>query len=286
VEDFVTSRIALITDSTSDLPLNIRQERQIYVAPLHITWGKDLLKDGIDITPREFYQRLEKDPILPTTSQPTPAEFATLYQKAIDETGADSALVLTISAELSGTYSSATQAAKMVDFPVRVVDTKSVSMGHAMNLILAADAIDGGASLDEAAALAESLVPQTHLVFTLNTLEYLHKGGRIGGAQRLIGTAFNIKPLLQLVDGKIEPRESIRTRKRALSRLVDVFEEIVNPEKPLHVGILHGNAAQEAAWLEQAICDRWQPAKLISTQVGAVIGVHTGPGAVGFAVVQ
>ncbi len=280
------ARFALITDSTSDLPPAIARERQIHVAPLYIIWGQDSLRDGVDITPEQFYRRLAIDPVLPTTSQPTPADFADLYRQTHASSDAEGVLVLTISADLSGTYASAVQARDMVDFPVEVVDLRSVTLGTAMPVLQVADARDQGASLQEAAALARSLANRTHIYFTLDTLEYLHKGGRIGGAKRLIGTAFNIKPVLQIANGRVEAKESIRTRKRALSRLVELFEETVDPTKTLYVGLLHGQAPADADWLEAEIKARWQPAQLIKAQVGAVIGVHTGPGAVGFALLQ
>ncbi len=280
------ARFALITDSTSDLPAAIAQERQIHVAPLYIIWGQDSLRDSIDITPEQFYRRLAIDPVLPTTSQPTPADFVDLYRQAHVDGETEGVLVMTISADLSGTYASAMQAREMVDFPVEVVDMRSVTLGTAMPVLQVADARDQGASLQEAAALARSLANRTHIYFTLDTLEYLHKGGRIGGAKRLIGTAFNIKPVLQIANGRVEAKESIRTRKRALSRLLELFEETADPAKAMYVGLLHGQAPADADWLEAEITARWQPARLIKAQVGAVIGVHTGPGAVGFALLQ
>lgn len=282
----MTPRIALVLDSTSDIPENIAEERHIGVAPLHIIWGKDTLRDGIDITPNSFYERLKVDPALPTTSQPTPAEFKRLYNQVIEDTGAESILALTISADLSGTHASAQQARSMVDFPVEVVDMRSASMGTTIPAMHVLDAIDQGATLKEAAALAEHLLTRTNLFFTLDTLTYLHRGGRIGGAKRLIGTAFNIKPVLTVVDGKVEPKESIRTRKRALNRMIDILAQRIDDSKPFSVGLLHGQAPDEVEWLETEIRKRWEPTLLLKTQVGAVIGVHTGPGAVGFAVTQ
>lgn len=282
----MTARIAVVVDSTSDIPDSIVKERQIQVAPLHIIWGKDTFRDGIDITPAQFYTRLASDPALPTTSQPTPAEFLRIYRQAVEETGAESVLALTISAELSGTYASAVQAINLVDFPVRVVDLRNASLATTLPALEVLDAIDAGASLEEAATLAASLVSRTHLFFTLNTLEYLHKGGRIGGAKRFIGTTFNIKPLLTMVDGKIEPKASIRTRKRALDHLIEVVEQTIDTSKPVALGILHGQAGEDADWLEEEARKRWQLSRLIKTQIGAVLGVHTGPGAIGFAVMQ
>ncbi len=276
----------LITDSTADLPHSLAAERRLYVAPLHILWGQDNLKDGVDITIEQFHARLATEPELPTTSQPSPNEFAELYQQARDETDAQAVLVMTISADLSGTYSSAVQAVRMVDFPVRVVDVRTVSVGTGLAVLKVAEARDEGATLDEATRLAESLTTRTRLIFTLDTLEYLHKGGRIGGARHLLGTALNIKPILQVVDGKIEPRESVRTRKKAVTRLAEICQEEIDPAKPTYIAVLHSRAFNEAQALAAAITEHHQPAYLIVAEVGPTIAVHAGPGAVGFALLQ
>jgi len=280
------SRFALITDSTSDLPTAIADERQIHIAPLYVIWGQDSLRDGVDITSEQFYRRLAIDPVLPTTSQPTPADFVDLFNQIRAGSDIEGILVMTISVDLSGTYTSAMQAREMVDYPVEVVDMRSISMGTALPVLQVADARDRGASLQEAAALARSLANRTPIYFTVDTLEYLHRGGRIGGARRLIGTAFSIKPVLEIANGRVEAKESIRTRKRALSRLTELYEETVDPSKTVYVGVLHGQAPDDANWLEAEILARYKPAQLIKTQLGAVIGVHTGPGTVGFALLQ
>jgi DegV family protein with EDD domain len=282
----VTARIALVTDSTCDLPVALAEDRQFYIASLHIMWGQDNLKDRIDIVPEQFFERLAGDSELPTTSQPTPAAFADLYQQAIDETGAEAVLAMTISSDLSGTYASAQQAAKMVDFPVETVDLRTASIATSLSLLRIADLRDQGASLAEATALAQSYATRTKLVFFVDTLEYLHKGGRIGGARRLLGTALNIKPVLHIVNGQIEARESVRTRKRAMNRLIDIFGTEIDPDQPLHVGILHGQAKDDAHRLEEVIQKRWQPDSVLVSEIGSVIGVHTGPGPVGFAILQ
>jgi DegV family protein with EDD domain len=282
----MAAHFALMTDSTSDLPESLAAERQIYIAPLHILWGQDNLKDRVDITIEQFHARLTTSPDLPTTSQPSPAEFVELYRQARDETGADGVLVMTISADLSGTYSSAQQAAPMVDFPVRVVDLRTVSVATGLAVLKVAEARDDGATLDEATRLAESLQTRTRLIFTLDTLEYLHRGGRIGGARRLLGTALNIKPILHVEDGKIEARESVRTRKRAISRLVEVCQEEIDPARPLYVAALHSRALAEMEALEAAIAEQYHPDLLIKAEIGATISVHAGPGAVGVALLQ
>lgn len=284
----MSARFALVTDSTADLPQSFVSDRQIYIAPLYVIWGAEILRDGIDITSEQFFTRLQREPNLPTTSQPTPADFTTLYEKAMEETGADGVITLTISADLSGTYSSAIQAAKEARFPVHVIDTRTASAAEGLIVGQLADARDAGVSLEEAAALAQSLAGRGQIIFTLDTLEYLHKGGRIGTAQRLIGTALAIKPVLHVNEGKVEARESVRTRKRALSRLVEIFGEAVDVTQPLRFAGLDSIADAEAAALETAIMARWEPQVEASLRmkVGCTIGVHVGPRAVGFAVLQ
>jgi DegV family protein with EDD domain len=282
----VTAQFALVTDSTSDIPADLARQHQVYVAPLHIIWGREHFIDGVDITPAEFYVRLAREAQLPTSSQPSPQEFAEVYERAIKETGAPGILTLTISSDLSGTYSSAVAAADMVDFPVEVVDLRTASIATGLGVLKLAEARDSGISLPEALALAQSYTTRTKLVFSVDTLEYLHKGGRIGGARRLLGTALNIKPVLQVLDGRVEPRESVRTRKRVLGRLVEIFEVEVDPSRPFSLGILHANAPADAEALAAAIQEHQSPAMLVTTQIAAVISVHTGPGAVGFAILQ
>ena len=282
----MTAKFAIVTDSTSDLPSQIVSDRQIYITPLHILWGQDHYVDGVDMSPEAFHERLASDSKLPTSSQPTPNEFVAMYKRAIEETGAEGILALTLSADLSGTYASAVSAASDVDFPVRVVDTRTASVATGLIVMRTADARDKGMSLDDAAELAQSYAASSELFFMVDTLEYLHRGGRIGGARRLLGTALNIKPILYVNDGRVEPSESIRTRKRAVNRLVEMVEEKVDPSRPLYIAVLHSNAEADAEALEATIRQRWQPKQIIKNTVSAVISVHTGPGALGCAILQ
>lgn len=282
-------RIAIITDSTCDLPPALAQDRQIYVTPLHILWGRDNLIDGIDMTPEAFYTRLAASDVLPTTSQPAPNEFAAVYERAIREQGASAILVLTVSKDLSGTYASAQMAASLVDVPVHVADSRNVSIALGLGALRLADARDAGASFEDLIALADSLAACSHIVFAVDTLEYMHKGGRIGGARRLLGTALNIKPILHITpatDGKVEARQSVRTRKRIFDALEGLLAEIIEPGKPLYVGVLHGGVPEDAARVRAIVEARYEPVILVTTQLSSVVSVHTGPGTIGFAVVQ
>lgn len=280
------ARIALITDSTADLPPALIQERGIYVVPQNIIWGRETLKDGIDLDAERFYKRLAAESELPKTAQPTPTDYAELYQRIRHETGVEAIVNITISAELSGTYASAEQATRMVDFPVYVVDSRNVSMGEGLIVLKAAQARDAGASAAEVTQVARDMISRSNIIFTVNTLEYLHRGGRIGNAKWLLGTALSIKPILHVKNGRIDALESVRTRRRALNRLVEVFSEQIDPAKPLWVGVVHGDAAEEAAAIKAEIVARWKPELLIDGTVGLAVGTHAGPGVVGMAFLQ
>lgn len=280
------ANFAIITDSTADLPVDIQQKRQIYIAPLHVLWGSDNFEDGVDITRDQFFARLTTDPELPTTSQPTPAAFVELYQKTIAETGAEGILVLTISKDLSGTFASATQAIEQVDFPVEVVDLRTVTIATGLGVLKIADLRDEGMSLADAAAFARTLPDQITLIFALDTMKYLHKGGRIGGGKRLLGAALNIKPILHIKDGKIDAYGSVRTQKRVSKRLTDIMAECIDESKPIHIAVIHSRVPEEAAKLKAIIEERWTTERLVVAEIGSVIGTHVGPGMTGFALLQ
>lgn len=282
----MATHFALVTDGTSDLTDALARQHQITIVPQHVIWGGETLKDRVDITIEDFYRRLATDPELPKTSQPSPAEFAAAFQRVRDETGAGAVLAPVISSELSGTYSSAQQAAKMVDFPVHAIDTRTASMAQGLIVLALADARDAGASAEEAVALAHRSIARSQVLFTVKTLEYLHRGGRIGGARRLLGTMLDIKPILHVQDGRIEALESVRTRKRALSRLVELLASLRDPARPLRIGVLHGDAPEEVEALAAEIKTRFQPQFITVGAICAAIGVHTGPGVIGFGMLQ
>lgn len=280
------ANFALVTDTTADLPKELCEQRNIYMIPQVIVWGRETFKDREDITSREFYKRLASASEMPTTSRPVPVDLANLLQKAHDENNVETVVMLSVSKDVSGTYSSAMEAIKMVDFPVKVLDTRTISLALGMVALKVAEARDSGASPDEAIALAEQLSARSSALFSPGTLEYLRRGGRIGSAQHLIGTALSIKPILTLKDGHVEALESIRTRKRALKRLLDIAEERIDKSKPLHMGVIHGDAEQEAQSLLEDARARWNPELLLSSWVSPSIGVHAGPGVIGITIVQ
>ncbi len=277
-----THKIALITDSTSDIPPEIVRQYDIRVVPQILIWGTEELRDNVTITPEDFYKRLPNDPAHPTTSQPVPKDFLEFYEQAKRD-GAEEIVAICISNQLSGTLDSARQAATMIDIPVHVVDSLSVSMGLGWQVIAAARAREAGGGVKEMIEAANRVRQTLHIYFSLDTLEYLHRGGRIGGAAKLIGTALQLKPMLTVdtKTGRVEAAERTRTRKKALQRIYEVFFEKMDTTKPMHITVLHGNAPQEAREFEERIRAEHKPAELLVVTISPVLGVHTGPGAVG-----
>ncbi len=236
--------------------------------------------------PDTQHHRLETSRSVPTTSQPTLPEFTEIFQRARDEHDAEAVVVLTISSKLSGTFNAANQARKLVDFPVHVVDSLTGSLAHGLTVLSLADARDQGISPEEAVSLAQDIAARTKMIFALNTLEFLYRSGRVNNLQRILGAALRIKPILHVKDGGITLFEQVRTRRRQMNRLLEIFEETVDQSLPLRIGILHGNAIEEMQSFVDEITSRWKPALLVTNTVCAPVGVHTGPGALGFAILQ
>jgi DegV family protein with EDD domain len=274
-------KIALLTDSTCDIPAEYIDKYQIGVIPLTIIWGDDQFRDGIDINAEDFYKRLDIDPLLPTTSQPTPQEMLTAYQAA-QSAGAEEILIVTISSAMSGTHESARAAATMMDLPVRVLDSKANSMSLGWQVLAAARAREGGGDLQSMIDAAEQARSSMVYIITLDTLEYLHKGGRIGGASHFIGNLLNLKPQITVnhISGEVEGGRRSRTRKRALSDLYEDFFSQIDSRKTLHIAVLHNAAQEEAQFLADKIQSEYQPEEMLLSIVSPILGVHTGPRAV------
>ena len=277
----MTHRIALLTDSTCDIPQEFLDKYDIKVVPLTIIWGGEQFQDGVNLTAKDFYKRLETDPSLPTTSQPTPQQMVLAYEAAKND-GAEEILIITISSAMSGTHESAKAAAAMVDLPVKVVDSKANSMSLGWQVLAAARARESGGDLQAMIDSADQARSTMVYIITLDTLEYLHKGGRIGGASHFIGNLLNLKPQISVdhKSGEVAGGRRSRTRKKALNDLfVDFFDQ-VDREKPLRIAVLHNAALEEANTLTEKIKSEINPAEIIISIVSPVLGVHTGPRAV------
>jgi len=274
-------KIALITDSTCDLPETYLQQYDIKVVPLTIIWGAEQFQDGVDLMPDQFYQRLEVDSTLPTTSQPTPQQMLEAFENAKQE-GAEEILIITISSAMSGTHASALQAADLIDIPVNVWDSKANSMSLGWQVLAAARAREQGADIDQMIKAAESAQDSMVYIVSLDTLEYLHKGGRIGGASHFIGNLLHLKPQISVdhQTGEVVGGRRSRTRKKALADLYRDFFTQVDLTKTLRIAVLHNAALEEARELVRQIEEEFHPAEIILSIVSPVLGVHTGPRAI------
>lgn len=275
-------RIAIMTDSTSDLPANLATELGIEVIPLYVIFGDEHLRDGVDIDTAAFYTRLAQGPHLPSTSQPTPADFV----KAIEDCEADEIVCIHISNRLSGTVASANAARDEISKPVHVVDSMSVSMGLGFQVMAAARARNAGATVEEIIAAVTRVRDTLQVVFTVETLEFLHRGGRIGSAAKMLGTALQLKPVLtvDISTGLIDAVERVRSRKKSLVRLPEYVLERIDGSQPLRVAVMHWFAPVDAETVLADIRARANVIEEVNTYVGPVVGTHTGPGVLGLAV--
>lgn len=274
--------IAIVADSTCDLRPDVAASRQIHVVPLHVQWGSESFRDGIDLTAEEFYARLATSKTLPTTSQPSPAEFAEAFKQAREAVGAEAVLCFTLSAELSSTHHSAVQAVGLVDFPVHVIDSRSTSLSTGFLALTAADARDAGCSTDETLRIATEAVPKQHLYFTVGSLEYLQRGGRIGRARQLVGDLLQLKPVLFADEGEVGVKGTVRTRNRALQHIVDLTEENRGHSTFKRLTIVHAQA-EDRDILADMVRTRLNYDKIEFALISLVLGVHLGPGSIGIA---
>lgn len=278
------SKIALVTDSTAYIPSDLVQKHNLTVTPQILIWGEETFRDGVDIQPDEFYARLKTAKVMPTTSQVSPATMQSTFEDLIDK-GYD-VLGIFLSSKLSGTIQSVIQAKEMMGSAgkkVTFVDSKSTAMAMGFQVLMVARAIEDGASLAEAIALAEKIREQTGVYFAVDTLEFLHRGGRIGGAQRFLGTALNMKPVLAVIDGRVEAVERIRTKSKALERVLEIVIEQTKGKTPIRLATLHAAAESEARALLDKASKELNATESILSTVSPVVGTHAGPGTVGLA---
>ena len=273
------SKVAIVTDSTAYLPVEVIEQYNIHVVPLQLIWGEETFKDGVDIQPGEFYTRLQTADVMPTTSQPSAAEFKTLFEKLAAE-GKD-ILAILISSGLSGTVASAVQAQKMLpEVRIEIVDSQTGAMALGMHVLEAARAAAEGENLAACKALAEGAQAKSGVVFAVDTLEFLHRGGRIGGAKRLMGTVLNIKPILEVKDGKVEALDSVRTRRKAHGRLLELIQERSQGRRLRYASAMHANAQDDAQKLLNELVERLDVGETFTVELSPVIGTHVGPGTV------
>ena len=272
---------AIVLDSTADFPDAHERFPNWRVVPLYVNFGTDSYKDGVDLTAAQFYERLRTSPELPTTSQPTPGDFLAVYEELSTY---DRILSVHIAANLSGTIQSAgTAAAQLGDGRVRTIDSESASVATAMLATAIQRRLERGTTDEEIDALVECYLREHGLLFTVDTLEFLARGGRIGRAKAFAGQLMNVKPILSIREGEVIPVKRVRGNRKAFQEFVDAVTEQTQDVRGLRVGIAHADAPERMVQIEKMVRHlRPQATIEMETMLGAVIGAHAGPGTVGF----
>ncbi len=277
---------AIVTDSTSSLTPQVGKQYGVNVVPTYITFGDRTYRDGVDLDARQFYTLLRGSKQPPTTAQPSVADFCGVYSALWERIRSrPSAAIVSIhpSVKMTAIADGARAASKeLPDVPIHVIDTGSISMGLGMVAIAAAHAAASGQDAVAVVRLTEELARRVKVVFTVETMEYMRRGGRIGGAAALLGTLLNIKPVLQVVDGQVQPLEKPRTRRKAVGCMLDWMAEQVGSSQAVHAAVLHCDAPDDAQALAQEVSKRFLGVELVMTaEAGPTIGTHGGPGTVG-----
>ncbi len=266
--------IKVVTDSSADLPAELAEEMGISVVPLYVRFGEEVYRDRVEMSEDEFYRRLLHDPVHPSTTQPTPQDFAEVYQKLSKE--ADGIISIHLSSKLSGTCSSALQGKEMVGkgCPIEVIDSQSLTMGLGITAIAAADMVKAGKGLSEVVEAVKPMLPNVHLFGLLDTLKYLAMGGRIGKAQALLGSVLNVKPILTLKDGEVVPAGRARTRAKGIDELFSFAQNVAGIED---LSVIYNTTPDDADKLVERIAAIFPKERIRLAKLGPVLGVHCGP---------
>jgi DegV family protein with EDD domain len=272
--------ISIITDSTCDIPQELIDQYGIIVIPQMVIWGEQQLRDRIDIQPVEFYQRLVSDPVRPHSSLPAVGDIQAAFQTAI-ERGATKAIALTVSSAMSGTYNMVRNTAQEAGIEISVVDSKGPTMSLGWQVLQAARAAETGAELEAILEQIDKVRKNLVQLVAMDSLEYLQRGGRLGGAVKWVGTLLNIRPLVSInhESGVVEPVALARTHKGLVELLYNKFCEKIKGGNKLHVAVLHGNVESEAKVLAERVQSELKPAELLVNITGPVLGINTGPDA-------
>ncbi|HON87550.1 MAG: DegV family protein [Firmicutes bacterium] len=269
--------VKIVTDSAQDFEPSLLEKMGITVVPLTVHFGEESYRDGYEIRGKEFYERLTSSSVIARTSQPSPWEFQEVFQRLTED--GSSVVAILLSSALSGTYQSAVMAKEALpDRQIEVIDSKSASGMYGMMAILAQEMAGKGSTFDEIVAAVKRMIQAGITVFSVDTLDYLARNGRIGKAQHLLGSMLNMKPILSLDDeGYVVAKERIRGRNKVIPRMVDIVLEHLGEEE-LYVCVSDANSPTEAAKLKEQAQERLNIRRLFETEIGAIIGTHTGPG--------
>jgi len=288
-----SNRIHLVTDSTCDLLPSFARSQSIHIVPLSVVFGKTVYKDGVDLLPDEFYQMLEGGDIFPATSPPGKGEFLEIYRRLV-ATG--DVVSIHISAKQSLTSQHAAEAAEeganefaqlrleadgVGEPDLRIVDSKSDSVGLGLLVVFASRMIERGLGIDEIVARLEDIRERMEFLFLVDTLEFLRKGGRIGQAQALIGTLLGIKPILGIVDGEVVPVDKVRGGKKAQPKLMEILSKRIDTSRPVFVAMAHASAPKWGERLKDLLSETFDIVEILEGEIGPVVGAHAGPGTVG-----
>lgn len=275
-----TGNTAIVVDSTADFPEAHQRFENWRMVPLYVRLGDESRRDYVEMGPEEFYARLRTATELPTTSQPTPGDFLSAYEELA---AYERIYSLQISAKLSGTYESARTAAAELGDKVRVVDTETASAAIAMLGLAIQRRLESGTTDEEIDELVVRYKCDAGIIFTVDTLEFLQKGGRIGKAAAFAGNLLHIKPILTIADGEVLPLKRVRGNQKAVQEFARVFSEATHDAPTLRIGIAHADAPEREQAVRALVADVRPHAQVeIATTLGAVVGTHAGPGTVGF----
>jgi len=279
--------IRIVTDSSADLPSELAQQRMITVLPCYVIINDVSYKDGVDLSPSDFYQRLVSMARPPTTAQPSTADFQTAYSGLLEQ--GHEILSIHVSSKLSGTLNAAEQARSSLksasggDAPIRIIDSRLASIPLGLAVLQAADAAEKAASLQDLTQQVRLELPLNEAFFLLGTLEYLEKGGRVGKAQAFLGSILRVKPILRLSDGEVLPVERPRTQAKALARLLELAKQL-GPAK--RVAVIYSTEEEEARHLRRNLTDLAPEEDIIMARFGPTLGTYVGPGALGIALTR
>lgn len=276
--------IRVVTDSTGYLPQEVIDSHGIHVVPLNVHFEDgSVFQEGIDLTNQDFYRMLATCKQLPTTSQPSPALFKSVFEE-LTRNG-DQVICTVISSEMSGTYQSAVEARRnLPGADISIVDSQMVAAGLGFLTLTAAEMAEDGCSMHEIISRIEQMKEEIRIYFAVDTLEYLQKGGRIGTASAMLGTLLKVKPILTIRDGIVQPVDKVRSRCRAVQRLVDELVAYVGDRQPTQIILMHSRAFGDAEALKAELQNKLKCSRIYITEVGSIVGTHAGPGVIGGAV--
>src|SRR5690625_329886 len=273
-------KLVVVTDSTAYIPESLLDKYNIHTVPLSVTFGDESYREGIDITTEEFYQKVKTEKALPSTSQPAIGAFIELYEKLSKEY--DGIISIHLSKKFSGTYDAAKSAGAIVDkVNVYPYDSELSAMPQGFYALEAAEMVQAGKSAEEIITRLDEMKSKTRAYFMVDDLSHLQRGGRLNSAQAILGSLLNIKPVLHIVDGLIVPFEKIRTRKKAIARIMSMLEEDIEKKEIKRVVFIHANNEQQVMKIHDKFAKKYPHIETIISYFGPVIGTHLGEGSIG-----